>query len=211
MALLGRPLLTVVPRNEPLDDAALVARVKAGESAMANALVRRAGPRAKAQVRRLLRQRTADDDDLLQSVLIELVTTIDAYRGDCSLNTWIDRIAAHVVYKRLRRQKLERRLFEGLDDSTCEVASAASAERSALTRSVLERVQARVAHLEEENVTAWLMVDVYGLTIEELASALEVSVAAAQSRASRARREVRACLSDDVELEDVLSSWEAAP
>lgn len=177
---------------------------------MANALVRRAGPRAKAQVRRLLRQRTPDDDDLLQSVLIELVTTIDSYRGDCSLNTWIDRITAHVVFKRLRRQKLEKRLFEGLDDSTGEVASDASAERAALTRSVLARVRARVAHLDQGNVTAWLMIDVYGLTIEELASALELSVAAAQSRASRARREVRECLRGDEELEDVLSSWEAA-
>jgi RNA polymerase sigma-70 factor, ECF subfamily len=200
--------LSLVPSGGP-DDEVLLSRLRAGEVGAANELVRRAGPRAKAAVRRLLRGRSPDDDDLLQLVLIELVGTIDAFRGDCSLNTWIDRIAAHVVFKRLRRQKLERRLFDGLGEPSDDLPSGHSTDRRVLTQSVLSRVQALVAHLDSEKVMAWLMLDVHGLSLEELAHALEITVAAAQSRASRARREVRACLEADAELSDVLSSWEA--
>jgi RNA polymerase sigma-70 factor, ECF subfamily len=200
-----------VVRGEPaLDDATLIARMRNGDAAMADALVRRAGPRAKGAVRRLLRHTTPDDDDLLQLVLMELVTTIDGYRGECSLNTWIDRIATHVVYKRLRRQTLERRLFEGMDESAERIASGDSTERRAVTVDLVARVKERLAHLDEEKVTTWLMFDVHGLSLEELAHAFESTVAAVQSRVSRARKEVRACLEGDAELFDVLSSWEAS-
>jgi RNA polymerase sigma-70 factor (ECF subfamily) len=209
----ARPVqLSVVPGVAALDDSTLIARVRAGDAAMANALVLRAGPRAKAAVRRLLRFGSADDGDLTQLILIELVTTIDSFRGDCSLNTWIDRIAAHVVYKHLRRKKLESRLFEGLAEEGEQVPSGAtSGERQALLRNILGRVRERLTHLDEEKVSTWLLFEVHGLSLSELAHAMEISLAAAQSRISRARREVRACLEGDVELLGVLSSLEASP
>ncbi|MBX7117059.1 MAG: RNA polymerase sigma factor [Myxococcaceae bacterium] len=199
--------LTLVDRVA-VDDATLISRVKAGDTACAEELVRRAGPRAKAAVRRLLRQPTADDDDLTQLVLIELVTTIDTFRGECSLNTWVDRLAAHTVYKRLRRQKLERRLFDGLGEEAEQVASSHSSERRALADNLIQRVKARLGHLDFEKVSAWLLFDVHGFTLEELAHTFESSVAAVQSRVSRARKEVRACLENDPELMDTLSTWE---
>ncbi len=199
--------LTLVGRVA-LDDATLITRVKAGEAASADELVRRAGPRAKAAVRRLLRRPTADDDDLTQLVLIELVTTIDSFRGECSLNTWVDRLAAHTVYKRLRRQKLERRLFDGLGEEAEQVASSHSSDRRAVTDNVVQRVKARLSHLDAEKVTAWLLFDVHGFTLEELAHTLESSVAAVQSRVSRARKEVRTCLEGDPELMNTLTIGE---
>lgn len=205
------PLSTLAANDVELDDATLVQGVRDGDAAMADILVRRAGPRAKAAVRRLLRKATADDDDLLQLVLLELVTTIDAFRGDCSLNTWIDRIAAHVVYKRLRRQKLERRLFEGLGETGEQVPTrSASGEHRAVLGNLLTRIQDNLAVLDQEKVTTWLMFEVYGLSLTELAFAMEISPAAAQSRISRARRDVRECLDRDIELSGVLSVFEAA-
>lgn len=190
-----------------LEDQALISRVKAGDAACAEELVRRAGPRAKAAIRRLLRQPSSDDDDLLQLVLVELVTTIDAFRGECSLNTWVDRLAAHVVFKRLRRQNLERRLFDGLGEEAEQVASHHSSERRALTENLLERVKTRLAEVDFEKVSAWLLFEVHGFTLEEVAHTMGTSVAAAQSRVSRARREVRACLEGDAELMDTLFTW----
>lgn len=201
----GRPHLTVVPSD---DEGALIAAVRRGDRRSADALVRRAGPRAKAAIRRLLRHASHDDADLLQLVLIELVTSIDAYRGDCSLNTWVDRIAAHVVYKRLRRRSLEARLFEGLGDDDAGVAGPASAERASMASSLVARVRDVLSHLDPEKVTTWVMVDVHGLSLEEVAHALEVTPVAAQSRVSRARREVRACLEGDPELAQAMSQWE---
>ncbi|PZR07523.1 MAG: hypothetical protein DI536_26995 [Archangium gephyra] len=201
----GRSHLQLVPHD---DDGALVAAVRGGDRRSADALVRRAGPRAKAAIRRLLRRATPDDADLLQLVLIELVTSIDSFRGDCSLNTWVDRIAAHVVYKRLRRRSLEARLFEGLGEEGHDVAGAQSAERASVTSNLVARVRSRLAELDQDKVTAWLMFDVHGLSLEELAHALEITPVAAQSRVSRARKEVRACLERDPELAQAMSQWE---
>ncbi len=205
-----RPHLSVVPRDASLDDAELVERVRAGEPGLATLLVQRAGPRAKAAVRRLLRHPTDDDDDLTQLVLIELVASIDRFRGECSLNTWVERIAAHIVYKRLRRRKLERRLFEGLGEQSHNQPSNASAERRPLTQNLLRRIQESLRLCDTDKVSVWLMFDVYGLSLEEVAHALETSVSAAQTRVSRARREVRSRLECDTELVDALSALEAA-
>lgn len=204
MFSVGSPLSVV--SND--DDGALIAGVRRGDRRCADSLVRRAGPRAKAAIRRLLRHATADDADLLQLVLIELITSIDSFRGDCSLNTWVNRIAAHVVYKRLRRRKLETRLFEGLGDAGHDVVGTHSAERASMASSVLSQVRAKLSALDPEKVTAWLLFDVHGLSVEEVAHALELSAVAAQSRVSRARREVRACLESDPELTQAMSQWE---
>ena len=47
--------------------------------------------------------------------MIEVVFTVGTYRGDCSLDSWTSAVAAHVVYKHIRRRKIERRIFGRLD------------------------------------------------------------------------------------------------
>jgi RNA polymerase sigma-70 factor, ECF subfamily len=194
------------------DDDALVAGVRAGDAACATAFVKRVGPRAKACVRRLLRGDASDHEDIVQLALVELVTTIDRFSGQCSLDTWVDRLTAHLVYKKLRRSRLERRLFDGLldDAETQAVASTTSSERRAMTVSVLNRIRSRLQHLDEEKVASWVLFDVHGLSLEEVAGVLEISVTAAQSRVSRARRDVHAALAGDDELAQLLPMVEAS-
>ena len=202
----SRAHLSVVPRA--IDDAALIAGLRDGDPQLANLLVKRAGPRVKAGIRRLLRGWATDADDLMQMALIELVNTIDNFQGNCSLDTWIDRVTAHVVYKRLRRLKLERRLFDGMSEDTEAVRCASSSERRAITVNALERIGKKLAHLDPEKVSAWVLFDVHGFTLEELAQVLETTVAAAQSRVSRARRDVRAALEADEEFMGLLPALE---
>lgn len=191
---------------ETAEDARLIAGVRTGSAACANELVKRCGPRVKACVHRLLRQRATEHDDLVQLALVELVTSIDRFRGQCSLDTWIDRLTTHVVYKRLRRMKLERRIFDGLAEDALSVASSASTERPSLAANLLERVKERLAGVSEDKVSAWVLFEVHGMSLEELAEMMGVTLAAAQSRVSRARREVRERLDSDPELVAALAS-----
>jgi RNA polymerase sigma-70 factor (ECF subfamily) len=202
--------LALVPTTLTADaDEALVAGVKAGRRDVAGHFVKRVGPRAKATIRRLLRHHSAEHEDLLQVALVELVTTIGRFRGQCSLDTWTDRITAHVVFKRLRRLRLETQFVGGLCDDALLVPAADSPERRAATEKVLARVKALLGGMTEDRLTAWVLSDVHGFSLEEIADILEVSVAAAQSHVSRGRRDVRERLNSDPELADTLTGLEA--
>src|SRR5258708_371753 len=115
LRLVPRDAATPLPRDRPLlDDQALVAAVQAGDPAVASALCDRVWPQVDRTIRRLLGHRDADRDDVAQLTLIELVNTIGRYRGDCSLDSWAQTIASHVIFKHIRRRQVERRIFTDL-------------------------------------------------------------------------------------------------
>ena len=90
-----------------LDDSELLLALRAGDATAATALHDRVRPQVDRTVRRLLGPGDIDREDVAQLAMIELVTTIDRYRADCSLDTWTSTIAARVVYKHIRRRKTE--------------------------------------------------------------------------------------------------------
>src|SRR5580658_1117112 len=101
---------TPTTRTPALDDSELLAAVRGGDVRAATAFHDRMRPQVERTVGRLFGRKDADHDDVVQQALIELVTTIDRYRGECSLDSWASTIAAHIVYKHIRRRKVERRI-----------------------------------------------------------------------------------------------------
>jgi RNA polymerase sigma factor (sigma-70 family) len=78
---------------------------------MAGAFYDRTRPVVAKTVHRLLGAFDNDFDDLVQIAMIELLRSLDRYRGECSLDTWTSTISANVVYKHIRRRGLERNIF----------------------------------------------------------------------------------------------------
>jgi RNA polymerase sigma-70 factor (ECF subfamily) len=146
----------------------------------------------------------SDQEDLAQIALIEIVNTIGNYRGDCSLDRWAQTVTAHAVFKHLRRRNLERRLFSELlaDDAH---AGPIHIERTSLTRQLLGRIARHLDLMNEDRVWAFLLHDVLGHDLLEIAEMTGTSVAAAQSRLSRGRRELHLRVADDPELAHLLA------
>ncbi len=191
------------PRLPPptLDDSQLLASVRAGDPDAASALHDRLRPVVERAIRRILGRRDRDHEDLTQQAMIQVVYTVDRFRGDCPLDAWASTVAAHVVYNHLRRRTTERRLFESMrggdDDAP---ASSTSLSREASARSILRRVMTHLDGIEESKAWAYVLHDVCGYDLREVAQITESSVAAAQSRLVRGRKELKARLAEDPEL-----------
>ncbi|MDB4936358.1 MAG: polymerase, sigma-24 subunit, subfamily [Labilithrix sp.] len=210
-------LWVVPPRDEPtaqprlpaptLDDSQLLASVRAGDPDAAAALHDRLRPVVERAIRRILGRGDRDHEDLTQQAMIEVVTTVDRFRGDCPLDGWASTVAAHVVYNHIRRRTTERRIFESIRFEEDELpASTRSLARDASARSVLRRVLAHLDAIDEAKSWAYVLHDVCGYDLREVAEITGASVAAAQSRLVRGRRELLERLSADPELAPMLAN-----
>ena len=208
LRLVGQPANEIaVPARPRLDDQELVAAVRAGHPHVASDLCDRLWPQVDRTIVRLLGRFDSDQEDLAQISLIEIVNTIGNYRGDCSLDRWAQTVTAHAVFKHLRRRNLERRLFAELlaDDAH---AGPVHVEHLSATRQLLGRVAAHLDQMNAERVWAFVLHDVLGYDLFEIAEMTGTSVAAAQSRLSRGRRDLHERVAQDADLVDLLSDIE---
>jgi len=202
------PVIRLVPGrgNAPaqpvLDDAEILAAVMRGDPTAAAALHDRVRPQIDRTIVRLLGRGDVDHEDMAQLSMIELVRSIARFRGDCSLDTWTSKIAAHTVFKELRRRRSERRMF----DLGCEIEhrSPQDMDRDATLRSALGRVRKHLDAIESNKAWTVLLHDVCGYDLREIAEITEASVAAAQTRLVRGRRELHERIAADPELADLL-------
>ncbi len=194
-----------------LDDAELLAGMQRGDVHAADALYDRLRPRVDSTVRRLLGRSDPDHDDCVQNTFVELVKSVDGYRGECSLEHWVAQIAARVVYKQIRQRKLQRRFFDGARDASGnppEHAEPVDATRRILARDLFSRIREMLGAIETDNTYTFLLHDVVGFDLREIAEITGVSVAAAQQRLVRGRRAVHAHLmTDDPALAREMEDW----
>lgn len=192
-----------------LDDSQLLASIRAGDPDAAAALHDRLRPVVERAIRRILGRQDRDHEDLAQQAMIQVVYTVDRFRGDCPLDAWASTVAAHVVYNHLRRRTTERRLFESLrggdDDAP---PSSISLARETSARSELRRVLRHLDAIDETKAWTYVLHDVCGYDLREVAQITDSSVAAAQSRLVRGRNELRARIAADPELSAMLGEGE---
>lgn len=182
-----------------MDDAALVAAVRAANPAVADAFCRRIWPQVDRTVRRLLGNRDEDREDLTQVALIEVVRSVAGYRGESSLDTWVSAVTAHVVYKYIRRKPPGRHV--PLDAIAETVASGhAGGEQTLATREVLRRIVGHLDAVGEKLAWCFVLHDVLGYGLREVARMIGISEAAAQSRLVRGRKRIHESIAADPEL-----------
>jgi RNA polymerase sigma-70 factor (ECF subfamily) len=204
------PALAPVPGLVPgVDDSELLAAVRAGEDWAASAFCRRVLPRVTSTIERLLGRQDDDRHDLIQLSLLAMVQSIDSFRGDCSLDTWTASVSAHAVFKHIRRRRLERRIFapqcERDGDDRPDLTDVGA---DIVARDLLVRIRAHLAKMDENRMWAFVLHDVGGFDLRQVAEMLGVSVAAAQKRLVRGRSELRERIAEDPELADLLVATE---
>jgi RNA polymerase sigma-70 factor, ECF subfamily len=150
---------------------------------------------------RIFGQRDPDHDDLIQNTFEQIIKTLSKRRfaGACSLSTWASTIASHVGLNALRARRRERRVLdrsETLEGPASQRRAAPDGDRSVDARLELERVRASLAAIDPDKASAVFLHDVLGHELAEIAVLTGVSVAAAQTRLVRGRKELAAKMAD---------------
>jgi RNA polymerase sigma-70 factor, ECF subfamily len=187
-------------------DAALLARLRAGEDAAYEELVRASSPRLLATLRRMLRN---DDDarDALQDAFLAAFRALPRFEGQSKLSTWLHRIAVNAALMKLRskRRRPEASIdellprFEEDGHFTADTASTGKlldeqvdeARRRAAVRRGIDR-------LPEAHRTVIVLRDVEGLSTEETAEQLGITREATKMRLHRARQALRTLLEQEL-------------
>ncbi len=136
---------------------------------------------------------------MAQTALYELVSSIGRFRGECPLDAWLSVVTARVVYRRIRRRQVERRVFTmaPVDD-----ADQSMQERPTpfVTRQAMQRVRHHLGQMDNRRAWTFLLHDVYGYDLKEIGQITGATLSAAQSRLVRGRRELHGRIREDGEL-----------
>jgi RNA polymerase sigma-70 factor (ECF subfamily) len=189
-------------------EAALIARLRAGENAAFEELVRLAGGRMMAVARRLLR-REEDAQDAVQEAFLNAFKSLDRFDGRSQLTTWLHRITVNVCLMKLRSQKrrggpersIEEMLPTFVSDGhqtratpTWKPISKPEASGGIESAEVRDLVRSTIESLPEQYRVVLMLRDIEELSTEETAEALGMSVSAVKTRLHRARQALRGLL-----------------
>jgi RNA polymerase sigma factor (sigma-70 family) len=185
-------------RNQRLDDVQLLSALRSSDAATAEALYERSRGVVERTLRRLLGRGDPDHQDLFQQTMVEIVRTVDRYRGECPLDAWIATLAAHVVYKHIRHRRVERKFMT--DAPAPDAPSSERLGQQVALRSTIDRVRQHLTFINPDRAWAFLLHDVLGHDLREVAQIMGISKAAAQSRLVRGRKELHERVAGDPEL-----------
>jgi RNA polymerase sigma-70 factor (ECF subfamily) len=181
-------------------DAGLVVRLKRGDAGAFEEVLKKYETKVY-NLARGLTHNDQDAQDALQDAFLGVFKNIAKFKEDCSLSTWIYRIAVNSALMKIRKRRQDDRtvsIDEAMpqyDDTGHRVASLPDwhprADQLLLNKELGEYLRESIAALEPEYRTVLVMRDVEGLDNEEVARVVNLSVAAVKSRLHRARIFIR--------------------
>ena len=184
------------------DDPGLLERLRSGEEAAYEELVRRYGGRLLAVARRFLPVEE-DARDAVQDAFVSAFRGLHSFAGQAQLSTWLHRIVvnASLMKLRTRRRKPEQSIEEllpgFLDDGHLERPASPwrSEDLDPAERAELRDLVMRSIHeLPEGHRNVLLLRDIENLDTEEAAEILGISPGAVKTRLHRARQALRELL-----------------
>lgn len=175
-----------------MSQALLIERARSGDRAAVEALLLELAPQMERFARRLCGAAASDVDDVLQDALLLVAQHLPEFEGKSALSSWVFALVRSACTRRRRGQKNVP--HEPLEAAREFATEAPSPERAVLDRERRERVEAALDRLAVEHREVLALRDVEGLTAEEAAASLGITVAALKSRLHRARAALRAAL-----------------
>ena len=192
-------MTTIQPKlEEPVsDELALVRAAKDGDVSAFEKLVKRYD-RNVFRIANHITHSREDAEDVVQEAFLKAYSNLEKFQEQSKFYTWLVRIAVNEALMKLRKRRPER--FVSLDEDVKteddslprEVADWSPNPEQLYNQEELRDILSRtIQGLPPTFRTVFVLRDVEGLSTEETAEALELSVPAVKSRLLRARLQLR--------------------
>ncbi len=150
-------------------------------------------PRIRRYLDRLLG--ASEAEDATQEVFVKVSQALARFRGESSVSTWVYRIATNVAYDRLRSPSFHRTDEVSVDGEPPAQDASPGIERQLVRREMNDCVDRFIDRLPA-NYRSAVILSEEGLTNQEIASALGLTVATVKIRLHRARSRLKTELGD---------------
>jgi RNA polymerase sigma-70 factor, ECF subfamily len=186
--------MTEDPTSCPLSDGEVVERVKAGDIALFEVLMRRHNQRVYCVARSILGNDT-EAEDVMQEAYVRAYAHLNQFANRASFPTWLTKIA---VYEALARVRQSNR-YDAIDAESEPVLRDGAApslgdrdpERRQFDREMKTLLEVAIDSLPRDYRAVFVLREVEGLTTAEAAECLEVSEDVVKTRLHRARSLLR--------------------
>jgi RNA polymerase sigma-70 factor (ECF subfamily) len=179
------------------DESVLLAQAREGDTQAFGELVRR----YESKIFRLaqhITQNREDAEDVLQETFLKAYEHLDQFQGNSKFYTWVVRIAVNQALMKLRRRKtdksvsLDETIDTGEDTIVREIAAWDEDPEQRFSREEIGQIlDSAIQSLEPPYRSVFVLRDIEGLSTEETADALDLTVPAVKSRLLRARLQLR--------------------
>ncbi len=179
------------------DETALVTQARQGDSEAFNGLAERY-QRNIFRLAQNITQNREDAEDVLQETFLKAYEHLPEFHGDSKFYTWIVRIAVNEALMKLRKRKWDKTVWldepinTGEDSVAREITVWEDNPEQRYSKEELHDILDKAVNgLAPPYRTVFVLRDMEGLSTEETAEALELSVPAVKSRLLRARLQLR--------------------
>jgi RNA polymerase sigma-70 factor, ECF subfamily len=179
----------------PQSEAELIERARDGDRDALSELLEQVEPTIYRFAMKLCRH-PEDARGVLQETMITMARSLEGFRGDASLSSWLYAVARSHCARKRRRSKFAPERIESLEREARAAAEGIASDEPAPDEEIERRrltqaLEAALHDLRDEHREVLILRDVEGLTAPEVAGILELSVPAVKSRLHRARAALR--------------------
>jgi RNA polymerase sigma-70 factor (ECF subfamily) len=192
---------SIAGQDEQHPDVALVAQVRAGDVSAYDTLVRKY-ERQIFRIAQHITQNREDAEDVMQDAFLKAYEKLEQFQGNSKFYTWLVRIAVNESLMRLRKRRTGKMVSIDEDLETEEgtvprdLADWAPDPEQNYTQAELGQIlEKTIKGLPPGFKVVFELRDVQGLSTEDTAEALGLSIPAVKSRLLRARLQLRERLS----------------
>ena len=146
-----------------------------------------------------------DAEDLAQDVFVEVFQSIQSFRGDAKLSTWIYRIAVTKCLDEIKKRKRKKRITSlgkilHLDDIAYWISGGLIPDEPIQEREQLKQITQALNKLPDNQRIAFTLSKIDGYTNAEIAEIMNTTVVAVESLVSRGKAKA------NIELKEILKN-----